>query len=147
MHLMPQMHTMNHGESTCRTLSTPNLAVMLEQPQGREVVAAPLLVITTDPQLQREPPTMCHKISADKVAQLSSKGDIKEDQLNARETLSNQHTQLWMRGITQQLFVSSATETEAFYHHILTITLLLHCPESWKLGPCVPFLGTALSAL
>lgn len=131
-------------------MGIPNLAVMLEQPQGWEVVASPallMLVITTDPQLQREPPTMCHKISADKVAQLSSKGDVKEDQLNARETLSNKHTQLWRWGITQQLLVRSATETKAFYHRILTITLLIHCPESWKLGLCVPFLGTALSAL
>lgn len=114
---------------------------MLQQPQGWEVVAAPallMLVITTDPQLQREPPTVCHKISADKVAQLSSEGDVRGDELNARGMLSNKPAQLCMWGITQQLFVRSATE--ASHHSIFTIILLIHCLESWKLGLCAPFL-------
>ena len=158
MHLTPQMHsnvactsTVNHpGESTCRTLANPDSSAMLEQPLLPTPVAAAallMLVMTSDPRLQREPPTMCHKISAGKAIQLSSKLDFKKVHLNAGNKLPNKHTQLWIRDTTQQLFVKSATEMEAFHQSTnspSTISLLIYCPENWKLGPfslSVPFLG------
>lgn len=158
MHLKPQMHSktactsmVNHlGESTCRTLANPDLPATLEQPLLPTLVAAAALltlVITSDLRLQREPPTMCHKILADKVIQLSSKLDFKKVHLNAGKKLSNKCTQLWMRDTAQQLFVKPATEMEAFHQSTNppnTISLLIHCPENGKLGPfslSVPFQG------
>lgn len=84
MHWMPQMSSnvactsmVKHlGEITSRALGNPNLSATLEQPlhPTPEPVATLLtLMITSDLGFQREPPTTCHKISVDRVIQLSSK--------------------------------------------------------------------------
>lgn len=172
MHLMPQMannvacrSTVNQlGESARRTF----WLILIYQPCWNSHCFPPRrlqqpclrsFVITSNPRLQREPPTTCHKISVDKVIQLSSKLDFKKVHLNAGKKLSNKCTQLWVRDATQQLFVESATEMEKF--HQSTNPPQYHQParslpqklETWALrsqrslpGAVSPFYG-AVSCL
>lgn len=135
------------GEGTHRTSAGPVLSATLEQPLLPTPVAAAALlslVITNNPSLQREPPTT--KISADKVIQLSTKGDFKKVRPNAGKTLSNKHAQLWVWNTTEQLCHSCGRKQSISpgYQPPSTISLLVHCPPNWKLGPfslSVPFPG------
>lgn len=83
--------------------------------------------------------TTHHKISADKVIQLSSKGDFKKVHPNAGKTLSNKRAQLWVwnTNTTEQLCHSCYRKRSdsAGYHPPSTISLLIHCPQNWKFGP------------